>query len=124
MPVLGPSGYYDSMYIFIKALNINQAKQILHDVIVDQVDGYSENNYEYLIGERQVGFANGKVIRCNRSDIPSIVNDYYIWELDREIVYEDETKLNNLAEKNKHIDIMYLNHDDTLAYIQQYQGGE
>ena len=73
----------DSMYLIIQANDENNAKQEF--LLACLAAGLSERNYQYIVGDIHVGYANNNIIR-NNNIISQISDGYYLLEFDKNIV--------------------------------------
>jgi len=81
-------GVIDSKYLIIKAETLEAANLILLNLMksMDEIS-HPEINFEYLTGIRNLGFANGKVIR-NNTQLSDWGNGFYMYEFDCNIIAE------------------------------------
>lgn len=101
----------DSMYLVIEAQSLVLAKKLLHDSVVAMK--LPIENYQYLVGERKLGFANGKLIKCNPV-LEESNTGVYVFEFDREIVAQVGSLVDAESKKNP------KTHWCTSSEVQQY----
>jgi len=73
---------FDSKYVIIKADTIEASNEILRTATISL--GLSENNFKYLIGERNEGNIIGVEIKNN--NVPVFINGFALYEIDKHIV--------------------------------------
>jgi hypothetical protein len=72
----------DSIFIVISAESLSAAKTVVHDAVVSA--GFSESNYNFLVGDLQTGTANGITIYTS-SRLELVAPGKYLMEIDRNI---------------------------------------
>jgi len=87
-------------YLIIQSDSLENAKKALKNLILNL--GYSEYNYQYLVGEKNIGKANNQIIKNN-----TILNDWgngnYCFGFDKNIVAEYGSAIETEASKHNNI---------------------
>jgi hypothetical protein len=89
-------------YLIIQSDTLDNAKTILRNLISDL--GYSEYNFEYVVGQKNIGYANGTVMK-NNTVLTDWGNGNFLFTFDRNIVAEFGIEIE--AEVLKHTNIFW-----------------
>lgn len=107
--------YNMSMYLIIKSDSLESAKNRLKDLMVN--NGYPLASYEYTIGERNIGYADGTIIK-NNIVLSDWGNGNFCFEFDKHIVAVYGDSIVALSEQNP--DTHWCTAAETRNYMPEF----
>jgi len=90
----------ETKYLIIQSDSLDNAKLKLKTLIEEL--GYSDYNYQYIIGEKNIGFANDKLIR-NNTILSDWGNGNFLFKFDCNIVEQFGVDIGNLVDNYENI---------------------
>lgn len=107
-----------SMYLIIESPNLTSAKARLIALMNEK--GHTQHNYDYIVGDVNIGYANNRTIR-NNTELVDWGNGNFCFEFDTNIVqqYNDEIA----EEAGKHSDIHWCTAEEARIYMPEVVNG-
>jgi len=104
----------ETKYLIIESNTLENAKARLSDLMIEL--DYSEYNYQYVIGEKNIGYANSTIIR-NNTILTIRGNGNFGFEFDKHIVAQYGAEIESIV--NTHNDIHWCDNVEARTYIPQ-----
>ena len=105
-----------SMYIIIESDTLDNAKLRFKELVVNL--GYNIANYNYVVGDAKIGYANGKIIR-NNTVLSDWKNGNFCFEVDCNIVEQYGSEIE--AEILKHTDTHWVDNIGVREFMPEVE---